>query len=153
MIRVRPWTPHGRSLDSRPMDDGTEIQATPVVNGTKEDVKNSDADAIVLRILSGERIMMRDPPRPPASTRSAGSRTRSVELHTYRSCSLERWPKGRDLLKFVVKAKTAQVRGLRSCPRFHSCLPTFSQEFSRSLKPEPSEFGLSSFERFRSVLS
>jgi len=36
------------------MDDSTEVQATPVVNRTKENVKNSSADAIILKILSGE---------------------------------------------------------------------------------------------------
>ena len=61
-------------------------RATPVVNGTKENVKNSDADAIILRTLSGERrVVTRDPPRhqPVSGLRFLGSRTRSVELHTY----------------------------------------------------------------------
>jgi len=30
----------------------------------------------------------------------------------------------------VVRTKTAQVRGPRSCPRFHSCLRTSSQELT-----------------------
>ena len=40
------------------MDDGTETQATPVVNETKEDVEPLETDAIILRILSGERIVI-----------------------------------------------------------------------------------------------
>ena len=40
------------------MGNGTDIRAAPIVNGAKENVKNSDADAIILRILSGERIVI-----------------------------------------------------------------------------------------------
>ena len=95
------------------MHDGTETQATPVVNGTKEDVKNSDAEAIILRILSGERTVI-----------SHG--TSQYQVGGVSACGLaalnctrivlaaeQDGPKGRDLLKFVTKAKTAQVRGLR----------------------------------------
>ena len=97
------------------MDDGTEIQAAPVVNGTKEVVKKSDADAIILRILSGERVVI-----------SHG--TSQYQVGGVSACGLaalnctrivlaaeQDGPKGRDLLKFVTKVKTAQVRGLKSC--------------------------------------
>ena len=118
--------PKTNSYHSRPMDDGTETPATPVVNGTKEDVKISDADAIILRILSGEQIVI-----------SHG--TSQYQVGGVSACGLaalnctrivlaaeQDGPKGKDLLKFVAKPKTAQVRRLRSCLRFHSCLPTFS---------------------------
>ena len=96
------------------MDDGPETQATPVVDGTKEDVKISDADAIILRILSGEQVVI-----------SHG--TSQYQVGGVSACGLaalnctrivlaaeQDGPKGKELLKFVAKAKTAQVRGLRS---------------------------------------
>jgi len=159
------------------MDDGTEAQTTPVVNGTKENGKNSGkSDAIILKILSGERTVI-----------SHG--TSQYQVGGVSACGLaalnctrivlaaeQDGPKGRDLLKFVTRSKTAQVRGPRSCPQSP---PTayLSQEitsicaqwsssshlevediykvplFSKSLKFESSEFGLPSFEKFRSVLS
>jgi len=97
------------------MDDGSEIQATPVVNGTRENVKGSSTDAIVRRILSGEMTVI-----------SHG--TSQYQVGGVSACGLaalncarivlsaeQDGPKGRDLLKFVAKAKTAQVWGLRSC--------------------------------------
>jgi len=96
-----------------PMDDGSEIQATPVVNGTRENVKDSSTDAIVLRILSGEMTVL-----------SHG--TSQYQVSGVSACGLaalncarivlsaeQDGLRGRDLLKFVAKAKTAQVRGLR----------------------------------------
>jgi len=97
------------------MDDSAGIQATPVVNGTKENVKNSSTDAIILRILSGELTVI-----------SHG--TSQYQVGGVSACGLaalncarivltaeQDGPKGRDLLKYVTKAKTAQVRGPRSC--------------------------------------
>jgi len=96
------------------MDDGTESQATPVVNGTKENGKSSGTDTIILRILSGERTVI-----------SHG--TSQYQVGGVSACGLaalnctrivlaaeQDGPKGRDLLKFVTKARTAQVRGPRS---------------------------------------
>ena len=156
---------------------GSEIQATPVANGTRENVRESTADAIILRILSGEQTVI-----------SHG--TSQYQVGGVSACGLaalnctrivlsaeEDGPKGRDLLKFVTKAKTAQVRSIGSCLRFHLRLSTSPQEitsicaqwassshlevediykvplFSKSLKLESSEFGLPSFEKFRSILS
>ena len=92
------------------MADGTETQATPAVNETKENVKDSGADAIVLRILSGERVVI-----------SHG--TSQYQVGGVSACGLaalnctriilaaeQDGAKGRDLLKFVTKARTAQVR-------------------------------------------
>jgi len=106
--------PRANPYHSRPMDDGPETQATPVVDGTKEDVKISDADAIILRILSGEQVVI-----------SHG--TSQYQVGGVSACGLaalnctrivlaaeQDGPKGKELLKFVAKAKTAQVRGLRS---------------------------------------
>lgn len=97
------------------MDDGTETQATPAVEGTKENVGKPNADAIILKILSGERTVI-----------SHG--TSQYQVGGVSACGLaalnctriilaaeQDGPKGRDLLEFVTKAKTAQVRGLRSC--------------------------------------
>ena len=97
----------GRPYHSKPMDDSTEIQATPVVNRTKGNVKNSSADAIILKILSGELTVI-----------SHG--TSQYQVGGVSACGLaalncalivltaERGgPKGRELLKYVTKAKTA----------------------------------------------
>lgn len=93
------------------MADGTETQAAPAVNGTKENVEDSNADATILRILSGvERTVI-----------SHG--TSQYQVGGVSACGLaalncarivlaaeQDGPKGRDLLKFVMKARTAQVR-------------------------------------------
>jgi hypothetical protein len=97
------------------MDDSAEIQATPAVEGTQENVKDSKADTIILGILSGERTVI-----------SHG--TSQYQVGGVSACGLaalncarivlvaeQAGPKGRDLLKFVTKAKTAQVRRPKSC--------------------------------------
>lgn len=107
------------------MDDGTEIQAAPTVNGIQEDVKNSSEDAIILRILSGEQTVISH----GASQYQVGgvSACGLAALNCTRIvlAAEQDGPKGRDLLKFVTKAKTSQVRTLGSCPWFHSCLSPF----------------------------
>ena len=92
------------------MEDGTEIQATAVVNETKENVRSSTADAVILRILSGEQTVI-------------SHDTSQYQVGGISACGLaalncarivltaeQEGPKGRDLLRFVTKVKTAQVR-------------------------------------------
>ena len=160
------------------MSDCTENQAVPEVNGTEENVENSSADATILQILSSvERTVI-----------SHG--TSQYQVGGVSACGLaalnctrivlaaeQDGPKGRDLLKFVMKARTAQVRGPGSRSWFPFRLPPPSQKitsicaqwsssshlevediykvplFSGSLKHKSSEFGLPSFERFRTALS
>ncbi|KAF9651535.1 hypothetical protein BDM02DRAFT_3154328 [Thelephora ganbajun] len=139
------------------MGNGTGPQATPDINETKEDVSSS-TDAIILKILSGERTVI-----------SHG--TSQYQVGGVSACGLaalnctriilaaeQDGPKGRDLLKFATKAKTAQ--GITSiCAQWSSSSHLEVEDiykvplFSRSLKLESSEFGLPSFEKFRSVLS
>ena len=151
----------------KPMFDGTEMQVTPVVNGAGNNVKNSSTDAIITRILSGERTVISH----GISQYQVGglSACGLVALNCTRIVLLTKQdgPKGTDLLEFVIKAKTARVRGPKPYSRFTSDLPIFSQGitsicvqwssssplFSKSLEHESSEFGLPSFEKFRSALS
>lgn len=92
------------------MANGTETQASPTVNGTEEEIKNLNADAIVLRILSGERTVISH----GASQYQAGgvSACGLAALNCARIvlAAEQDGPQGKDLLKFVTKAKTAQVR-------------------------------------------
>ena len=98
------------------MDDGTETQATPVVNETKEDVKPlDDADAIILRILSGERIVISHGNSQYQVGGVSACGLAALNCTRIVLAAEQDGPKGRDLLKFVTKAKTAQVRDLRSC--------------------------------------
>ena len=98
------------------MSNGTETQATPAVNVTKDNVEDSSADAMILRILSSvERTVI-----------SHG--TSQYQVGDISVCGLaalnytriviaaeQDGPKGRDLLGFAMKARTVQVRGPRSC--------------------------------------
>lgn len=159
------------------MGGSTEPRVTPVVNGTKENVGNTSSDAIVLKILSGARTVISH----AASQYQAGgvSACGLAALNCTRIVltAEQDGPRGLDLLKFVMRAKTAQVRCPRLRSRFRFHLPTSLQKitsicaqwsspshlevediykiplFSKSLKLETSEFGLPSFEKFRSVLS
>jgi len=93
------------------MADGTETQAAPAVNGTKDSVEDSSADATILRILSGvERTVI------------SHVGTSQYQVGGVSACGLaalnctriilaaeQDGPKGKDLLKFVMKARTAQV--------------------------------------------
>ena len=118
------------------MADGTETQATPAVNGTKQDVEDSSADAIILRILSGERVVI-----------SHG--TSQYQLGGVSACGLaalnctrivlaaeQDGPKGRDLLKYVTKARTAQVRQVpdrvRDLPSVYLLFPRILRRFALS---------------------
>ena len=159
------------------MGGGTETQATPTVNGTQENVKGHNSDEILLKILSGERTVISH----GASQYQAGgvSACGLAALNCTRIilAAEQDGPKGKDLLKFVTKPKTAQVRSSDSHPQFPLGSPTFLQTitsicaqwssashlevedifkvplFSRSLKLETSEYGLPSFDKFKSVLS
>ena len=91
------------------MGSGPEPQVTPIVNGSKQDVGNSSTDAITLRILSGEQTVI--------SHGASQYRVGGVSACGLAALNCARivltaekdGPKGRDLLKFVTKAKTAQV--------------------------------------------
>jgi hypothetical protein len=99
------------------MGDGTEPQATPIVDGTKE---SSSTDTIVHRILSGERTVISH----GASQYQVGgvSACGLAALNCTRIllAAEQDGQKGIDLLKFVTRAKTAQVRDPRSCLRLSS---------------------------------
>ena len=100
------------------MGGGTESQVDPVVNGTKENVQVSRTDAIVLKILSGERTVISH----GASQYQAGgiSACGLAALNCARIVltAEQDGPKGRDLLKYVMRAKTAFVSGPKTCLRF-----------------------------------
>ncbi|KAF9792210.1 hypothetical protein BJ322DRAFT_1102725 [Thelephora terrestris] len=140
------------------MGDSAEPQVNPTVNGTKEDVQVSRTDPIVLKILSGERVVISH----GASQYQAGgiSACGLAALNCARIVltAEQDGPKGKDLLKFVVRTKTAhEITSI--CAQWSSPFHLEVEEiykvplFSKSLKLETSEFGLPSFERFRSVLS
>lgn len=159
------------------MGGGTEIQTAPAVNGTRQNMKNSSADAIILRILSGERTVISHGISQYLVGGVSACGLAALNCARIVLAAEQDGPTGRDLLKFVTRPKTAQVRGLEPCPRFPFHLHAFSQEitsicaqwsssshlevediykvplFSGSLKLETSEFGLPSFKKFRSVLS
>ena len=93
------------------MGDSTESQATePIVNGTKEKVGSSGADAIISKILSGERTVISH----GASQYQVGgvSACGLAALNCTRIVltAEQDGPRGIDLLKYVMRAKTAQVR-------------------------------------------
>jgi hypothetical protein len=96
------------------MGGGAEPQAPTVVNGTKES-SSSRTNAIVLKILSGERTVISH----GASQYQVGgvSACGLAALNCARIIltAEQDGPKGIDLLKFVIRPKTAQVRGPRSC--------------------------------------
>lgn len=101
------------------MGDSTEPQVAPVVNGTKENVENPSADAIILKILSGERTVISH----GASQYQVGgvSACGLAALNCARIVltAEQDGPRGIDLLKFVTRVKTAQVRGTSgSCLQF-----------------------------------
>lgn len=139
------------------MGTGAKPQVTPVANGTEGKVENSGADAIVLKILSGERIVISH----GASQYQAGgvSACGLAALNCARIIltAEQEGPKGRDLLKFVTKARTAHTI-TSICAQWSSSSHLEVEDiykvplFSKSLKLETSEFGLPSFEKFRSVL-
>lgn len=97
------------------MGDRTKPQVTSVVNGTKENVRNSGGDTIILKILSGERTVISH----GASQYQAGgvSACGLAALNCTRIIltAEQDGPRGIDLLKFVIRAKTAQVRAPRPC--------------------------------------
>ena len=93
------------------MGDDTGPQDTPVSNGAKENVKSrSSTDAIVLKILSGERTLIS---HVASQYRVGGvSACGLAALNCARIVltAEQDGPKGRDLLEYVIRAKTAQVK-------------------------------------------
>ena len=90
----------------------TETQATPTANGTQENVRGSNVDAILLRILSGDRTVISHGSQCQASCVSACGLA-ALNCTRIILAAEQDGPKGKDLVKFVTIAKTAQVRDPR----------------------------------------
>lgn len=92
------------------MSNAKGPKVTPAVNGTKENVESSRTDAIIQKILSGERTVISH----GASQYQVGgvSACGLAALNCTRIilAAEQDGPKGIDLLKFVTRPKTAQVR-------------------------------------------
>ena len=98
------------------MADGTEIQAAPAVSGAEENVEDSSADATILRILSGvERTVISHGPSQYQVGGVSACGLAALNCTRIVLAAEQDGPKGRDLLKFVMKARTAQVRDSGSC--------------------------------------
>lgn len=159
------------------MGGSTEHQVTPVVNGTRENVESSSTETIILSILSGERTVISHGPSQYQVGGVSACGLAALNCTRIVLTAEQDGPRGLDLLKFMTRPKTAQVRSPRSHLQFPFHRPTSLQKitsicaqwssfshlevediykiplFSKSLKLETSEFGLPSFDKFRSVLS
>ena len=92
------------------MFDGTEMQVTPVVNGSGNNVKNSSTDAIIPRILSGERTVISHGISQYQVGGVSACGLAALNCTRIVLSAEQDGPKGTDLLEFVIKAKTARVR-------------------------------------------
>lgn len=108
------------------MDDGAEMQTTPAVNGTKENVENSgsSAEATILRILSGEPTVISHGISQYQVGGVSACGLAALNCARIVLSAEQDGPKGKDLLEFVTKAKAARVRGPKSCPLVSFHLPT-----------------------------
>ena len=98
------------------MDDGTETQASPIVNETKENAKDSSADDIIHRILSGKQTVIAHGLSQYQVGGVSACGLAALNCARIVLAAEKDGPRGRDLLRYATKAKTAQVRGPKSCP-------------------------------------
>lgn len=92
------------------------MQAAPVVNGTEESVKDFSTDAIILKIFSGERTVISHGISQYQVGGVSACGLAALNCTRIVLSAEQDGPKGKDLLGFVTKAKTARVRG----PKSHS---------------------------------
>jgi len=97
------------------MADGTDTHATPAVNEVKENVEDASADAIILRILSGERTVISHGASQYQGGGVSACGIAALNCTRIILAAEQDGPKGRDLLEFVTKAKTAHVSDPKSC--------------------------------------